>query len=153
MCNDNFKLIEGLKHISKTHRSQFDERRKTEWKIVFTILAFYIGIIAAKITDKIEIEKNYLELIIAIWLFFLVIAIITILYLRRIHKANHTNKLIAKKAEDAIVAILQNNVPNLDILPNLDLKEWKKWKKWSWFWQFLMIISIALCSAIFLQFG
>lgn len=167
MSNQYLCLIDGLKHISQVHRSQFDERRKTEWKIVFTVLAFYFGIITAKITNSIDTSQNKLGVTIVIFF----IAFITIFYLRRIHIANHTNKIIAQKAEDAIVKCLKNNPPNLNIFPKKneksfitkiinaifnifkEKKEWEKWKKWSWYWQCGLLISIAICSAFITNVG
>ena len=149
MANGQLYLIDGLKHMSQIHRSQFDERRRTEWKIVFTILAFYIGIIVARING---VKLPNIWLVFVVWIFLIVLAYITIRYLQKIHESNHTNKMIARKAEDAIVKILNGEKPILNILPNKNQNEWKDWQKWSWYWQSTMISFIAIFSAIIISF-
>jgi len=154
---DNASIIlDGFKHISKIHRAQFDERRKIEWKLVFTILAFYFGIITAKITAKkingTELTSINVDLI---WLIFAIIAIVSIFYLLFIHKANNINKSIAENAEKAITAIIKN-ANKIDF--NFPVKKKKFIDKiietfelginWSWFFQSIFIVCMATGSAI-----
>lgn len=174
-------LVDRLENISNVHRSLFNERRNIEWKIVFTILAFYFGIITAKLTQKItkQILINDFQFDVLIVLFML-IAIVTAFYLRDIHKANYKNKLIAQKAENAIIKILQNEEYDLKIFPPkmerrrnyvliinkiiqfirrerreipdniLIMNEWECWTKWSWLWQCVILIGISIGSALLL---
>ncbi len=43
-----------LQFLAQIHRSQFDERRKHEWKVVFTILTFYVLVAAASIKGEFQ---------------------------------------------------------------------------------------------------
>jgi hypothetical protein len=166
-----------LERLSSIHREQFNERRKIESKLVFTILAFYLGIISTRLTQEIIgktiLDNNELNLLFGI---FSVITFVAICYLASIHKANHKNKLIAEKAEKAIVQMLAGKDPDLNIFPppnicmfeiikkglNLiltgDVKkifiyvlikdEWRRWRKWSWAWQTTFMVGMAISAAL-----
>ncbi|MBZ9571754.1 hypothetical protein KJA15_00210 [Patescibacteria group bacterium] len=135
--------IDCLKHLSKIHRSQFDERRKIEWKLIFAILVFYFGIITAKITstNKVVITSPLKVLISS---FFFIIAAFAICYLTYFHLANHKNKFFAQNSGDAIRDLLKGKVPNFDIFEF----EWKDiLSNWSFKMQIALLFSMAFCSS------
>ena len=138
--------IDGLLQLAKIHRGLFDERRRTEWKLVFAILAFYLGLITTKITSR--LGGNSADVGIPIYLIgaiFLLIATGGILYLKEIHKANHKNKSFAKNAEDAVVSIIKGNTPNLEIFTYAGKNIWKDW---SFKGQIIVLGGLAIGSVI-----
>lgn len=162
MTDDKDKL-ESLKFISQTHRALFDERRKIEWKIIFTYLSFYIGIITARYSGKLDEtfkalhENIYFEIVIAIA--FLFITIITIVYLGFIHIANNKNKYFAENAENTIVKIIANQSNDGAILNifSPSTTHWISWKgvftkmkkgEWSWICQCNLLLAIVIASLV-----
>jgi len=53
--NINFKL-DGLKYLSSSQRNLHEKRKKYEWQIVFTVLAFYILTVSAFYTKDIKVN-------------------------------------------------------------------------------------------------
>jgi hypothetical protein len=62
--NNLVPLIQG---ISETHRSQFDERRNYEWKVLITNLGVYAVVLGAKFTGDITLPDFPMFYILA-WL-------------------------------------------------------------------------------------
>ncbi len=117
--------IESLKYLSQIHRQQFDERRKYEWKIIFTVLTFYVLCVSAVYVQKITI-KSYEWLI---WLFFIILAGAVSEFLRCLHKANDKNKKIAQSAEDTISKLIGNEKTVIESpikKPEKDDSSWTK---------------------------
>jgi len=147
--------LEGLKFLTQTHRSEFDERRKYEWKIIFTLLTFYIISIATKYGGNIHLptDNKFLSIV---WSGFLALAIITSIFLGYIHMANNKNKTIAENAEEAI-GMLINEIPilGMSLFSFEEKKYWTSWKKifeqksgrWSWVTQTITLIAFSIISA------
>jgi len=142
---DISKKIDCLKHLSKIQISQFDERRRIEWKLLFAILIFYFGIITAKITSTNTNSIDDIQKFILLLTFF-IIAAFAIFYLTYIHLANHKNKSFAHNSGDAIRDLLIDKVPNFNIF------EFKSvviiLENWSFKMQILLLFSMAFCSSI-----
>lgn len=168
--------LEANKFISQVHRSQVDERRKYEWKIVFTSLTFYVLCVAAKYKDGV-IFPNGSKFKLIVWLIFLLLAFFVSLFLFYLHTANNTNKKIAEKAENAIITDmllfrLNDNTPvtnwswpwPLGKVPSLITKlnsywPWQvlvPWIKanlksyWAFYCQVVILFAFAITSAVFL---
>lgn len=187
MANEKFpkqgleikEKLEYLKFLSQTHRSVFDERRRYEWKIFFTVLSLYVLTVAAVYGGTITISK--VLFIVLIWLIFIFLAVITAIFLGFIHMANSKNKIAAEKSENYIALIIEDKDPT-KILTNTDKTKpslfsfddnnisWTKWNnlfkpdksekilserlfeggRWAWFLQSLILIFAAIASAIML---
>jgi len=153
------RKLEYLKLISQTHRSQFDGRRGYEWKIVLTLLTFYVLSVTAKYK-----YPNDIQLPPCWWVWFIICLLtgITIIYLANVHMANNKNKTFAERAEGAIVEILKGEDPErlLDLLFSLSDEHCKYWVSWHgffkhickgyWFLQSLTLSIFAIVSAYLL---
>lgn len=155
--------MDGLLQLAKIHRDQFDERRRTEWKFVFVVLAFYFSLITAKLTKK--IDSNVFQSDGIIFVIF-GISIVTCIYIAFIHNANHKNKDAAKKAENEVEKLLGYNNNEIFEKDNTKkcflslnwfkekLKEWSErhpWFNWSSASQWFLITLIAIGTSIVLR--
>lgn len=128
---------DALQFLARIHRSQFDERRKHEWKVVFTILTFFVLVAAAGV--KGEFQKPLL----AGYVFYS-LAAISSLFLAFVHHANHLNKIIAQAAESGIQDILNGRSPTLNILPpKVGVFSWLCRSGWAWIWQTAVVFIFA----------
>ena len=135
--------LNALKHLSTVHRQQFDERRQYEWKAFVTVLTFYVLSVSARFGVPSSMPGG-LALILVVWTFFLVLAALTILYLRDMQRAGYRNKHVAENAEEAIGRLV-NGEKNVKI----DVRSGpEKWAKWSWVRQAFTILVFAIYSAI-----
>jgi hypothetical protein len=148
--------MDGLKHISETHRDQFNKRREYEWKIIFTLLTFYIVSIATKYGGRVSLPTNC-TFVSIVWSGFILLAIITSIFLGYIHMANNINKTIAENAEIAIGALINEIFlkQEISLFSFEEKKYWTKWKnfftkeggRWSWITQTITLILFSIISA------
>jgi hypothetical protein len=142
--------LDCLKYISQIHRSQFDERRKIEFKILFSTLSFYILSVAAIYGGKVQLPSNWM-FIFAIWVVLSGVAVITVIYLLSIHKACNMNKTFAENAEHAIDDLIQGNEPTT--LPLFSTKNSQYWVgkgdfckkeagRAAWIWETITVIFL-----------
>jgi hypothetical protein len=108
-CGDLNDKIDGLKFISQVRRSEFNERRVYELKIVFTSLTFYVLCVAAKYNGGVKLPNDYLFKFVVLALFLLLARIISA-FLCDIHIANYKNKTFAQYAENDINKMLNLNI-------------------------------------------
>jgi len=149
--------LEALKFISQVHRSQFNERRRYEWKIVFTSLTFYVLCVAATYGGWVSIPSNW-EFKLGIWIMFLALAVAVATFLSSLHTANNMNKTFAQRAEDAIADMLDGKErETLSLFSNPNIRvSWDTLLKrniggmWAWRWQVLTLLVFAITSALFL---
>ena len=150
--------IDVLKHLSSTHRAEFNGRRPYEWKVFFTTLTFFILCASLRFQEKVHLpsDGSWKR---AVWAVFLCLGVVSAVYLLRIHLANHFNKCAAEAAETALVNCLNNE----QLKPNLKLFEghrafcsWgglfriKQAGLWSWLWQAAILMTFAALSAFVL---
>jgi hypothetical protein len=147
---------DSLLQLAKIHRDQFDERRRTEWKLVFVVLAFYFSLITARITEKVDLT-NIPQWEIALIIFG--IAFVACIYLAFIHNANHKNKSFAKNAENKVERLLGYTKNEIFAKDNTKkgfikkLKNWSErhpWLNWSSASQWFLILLIAIGTFIVL---
>ena len=139
--------LDGLKHISLTHRSQLDERRKYEWKIFLPAVTFCILSVAAIHKGDVKLPcKCYFIYIIYLIFIFLAVATIRLLYF--VYRANKKNKTIAENAEIAIADLI-GKARVFSICSNHDSDN--KRDSMVPFWQATMIIIFAFTSAILIN--
>ena len=89
--------MNSLKFISETHRSLHTERIKHEFKLVITLVTFYLLSASFKIRVNnfpINCMNNCLD-----WVLFSLLAIFASLYLRGSSEANEINQEFAKKMQ------------------------------------------------------
>jgi hypothetical protein len=104
--------LDALKYLSETHRKEFHERRKYEWKLLFTVLAFYVFVVIAILKEEFKIlsiiEGNSIVTTISVYfvfILFLSLAFIASKFIYGIHLANEINKSIAEKAENTMESL------------------------------------------------
>lgn len=105
------EALTWLNSRSETHRNQFNERRKCEYKVLLALLTFYAVCAASSFTGKVDIPDSII-LKGFIGLALLSSFVLAAYFFRDLHSANNINKLIAEKAEDGIIQILrkENNI-------------------------------------------
>lgn len=142
--------LESFRFLAQIHRNQFNERRKNEWKIIFTILTFYILTAAFRLQNKVTMPPTWI-----IWVSFILLALLTILYLALTHAAKYKNRSIAHNAEAAILDILNETGSKVNLFndhsPWLPYKYFEKLKnnnQWEWIWQSIVILLFAIMSAL-----
>lgn len=160
---DKKENLDGLKSLALLHRSAFDERRRREWKVVFTSLSFYVLSVVAVYSGKVPLLENFIFTLLIVVLY-LGLSLFVIFFLAKIHMANNKNKIIAEKAERAIENVVRGeNLPEERIVP-VDPKKYFKdaryWVsmdrfsggagKWAWLWQSVILFIFAITSAILL---
>ena len=140
--------LEFLKYLSQTHRQQFDERRRYEIKIVFSIITFYILTVSAIYTKGINIELikyRFNTIIFVAIAIALVIDIIAIIFMGKIHRSNHIELRFAESTEDCIEKML--NSGKNEKYESFDIKNFKWFECENCQRKFLML-SLE-CSMIF----
>ena len=150
MIVESKEKLESFLFLAQIHRKQFDERRRYEWKIIFTLLSFYVLAALFTLQDKVNPPSAWI-----VWLCFLILAIISSLFLAFLHAANFKNKEIAHRAEGAILDILNETGSKVNLFKEhtlwLSCKLFDKLKnsnQWSWLWQTVIIFLFALMSAL-----
>jgi len=145
---DEKVLVELLKGISDIHRSQFDERRRYEWRVLLSTLGFYVGTIGAKLASKITLPSSTLFFVI-ISVSFIGLGIISSFYLSFIHRANKVNKRFAQAAENVLmdkseVTEFKNIINSLSVSGS---------DHWSLYWQVTSIFLFAVVSLLIIFFS
>jgi competence protein ComGC len=151
--------LESLRFLAQTHRQQFDERRKYEWKAFYTTLTFLVLIGAAKFSKDIIYPDNDK----IIWFLIgsvIILLLISIGFLLAVTEANRKNKSIAEKAENLLADMIQNKSKHdFNIFP-VDKHPKGNWLtnllfhkgKWSLAYQIatLLLIGIAIVLILIL---
>ena len=145
--------IDGLKALSQTHREQSRERRKTEWRCVFTTISFFVLSGVAVLKNQIHLNG---PLKFAFSVVFAALAIITAIFLAYLHMAGNKDKELAERAEDMLRSILDPSQYQ-KTLPLLGFeKYWVSWQtfrrakggRWGYIWQTITICFFAVGSGI-----
>lgn len=149
----NAQLIKVLIHLASSHREQFEQRRRYEWRIIFTALSFYVATAAAFLGGDLDLQ-GWRFLIVGVA--YLLLAIFTCIYLAFIHMAHNMNKSIAEYAEDTLMELALGGQPQgvkkiNDIIQTS--RHWVSWRKlfigagvWSWAWQSVILLAVALAA-------
>jgi len=98
--------IEALKTIALVHRDEFDRRRKYEWKAFLTTLGVFTSSVIAKFSTSVSFPDSS-AFNICIVIGFALLAFITGAYILSVQKLNEFNKVIAHKAENELMGIVQ----------------------------------------------
>lgn len=149
--------LKALKFIAQQHRAQFDERRRYEWKVVFTSFTFYVLCVTGIYGGMVTLPSGR-EFKLGIFIMFLSLATIDSIFLASLHKSNNTNKTFAERAENAIVKILNSDdAENLSIFSPIEyrisfISLFKSNLRgiWAWRWQVITLLFFAIASATLL---
>ena len=117
---DRKDKIDALKFLSETHRSQFNERRKYEWNIIFTTLTFYVLCVPAVFAIPIHLLGALFAITsVVILIVFIILDWTIINFLQNLHTANNINKEIAQIAEDKILELIAKDRTDEDIFQDI----------------------------------
>ena len=106
------------KFISETHRGLHRQRQPYEFKVVFTVLSFYVLSTATVLSEKLN-PQALQSLSIFIWIFFMGVAGMATIYLYRLHAANRTNICMAENAERILITQIENeDNPQIYVKPS-----------------------------------
>jgi hypothetical protein len=150
-CSAGLAGGDTLQFISKTHRREFDRRRRYEWRTLITTLTFYVLAAAAVLKGDAPPPHNCEQVIFVIGTA-CILAVISIIYLHYIHSANARNKDFAQAAENCLM--WDADCPELTGMLKDKPCTWTGCPRitcganWSWYWQAVTIIAFALASAI-----
>lgn len=145
--------IDILKFLAQIHRSQFDERRRYEWQALITTLTFYVLLPSAKYTAKVS-TPDTTEFKILVAVFFLLLAVTSIMFLAYVHMANNKNKSIAENAERLLAKrdVLRQDQETVVFDFSRHWTTWDTFRRagsagnWAWWWQGLILLLFALAS-------
>ena len=98
--------IEFCKFVLQTNGNAFQERKKHGRRIVYSVLTFYVLVGALKVRKGVVLPGSAW-----VWGCHLLLAFITIVFLKFIHTANNTDKSIAHNAEHAMQDMLKSSEP------------------------------------------
>ena len=98
--SENSKF-EMLQFLSQTHRALHEKRQQYEWRIIFTVLSFYVLSVAA-VFNKNNSQPDFELFNAAVWFLFLCLATFSAGFLWCIHRANARKKSFAEKAEQGV---------------------------------------------------
>ena len=97
------QTLDALKFLSVTHRGLHEQRRHAESQAFFTTLTLFALIAAASFHKDVVLPAEHTGIFLALlWLFIVLVAVFSIVYLTGLHKANQVNKDFAQTAEDRI---------------------------------------------------
>ena len=137
--------FELLKFISQTHRELHAKRQQYEWRILFTVLTFYILSVAATFSRN-STTPNFHWFHSAVWCAFLLLAAVSSGFLLYIHRANSKNKSYAEEAEQKLVECLD---PDKKV--KLSFSETcVRFTWWAFSWQATTLFIVAIASATFI---
>jgi uncharacterized membrane protein (DUF485 family) len=137
--------FELLKFISQTHRELHAKRQQYEWRILFTVLTFYILSVAATFSRN-STTPNFHWFHSAVWCAFLLLAVVSSGFLLYIHRANSKNKSYAEEAEQKLVECLD---PDKEV--KLSFSETSvRFTWWAFSWQATTLFIVAIASATFI---
>ena len=140
----NDLVLNGFIYLSSSQRKLHEKRQKYEWKIVFTVLTFYILTVSVLYTKDVQVNANRNCLMIfLVCLVFFCLIVISIKFLRTLHFANAKNKQIAEYSDNNINKLINDKSLIFkeldDIIPNPRL--------WAFYWQISTIITVAIIAS------
>jgi len=144
----NSEKIEPLRFMSETHRREVNERRRYEVKIVLTVLTFYVLAGSSRFTEYFPDNlPRWFKVI--IWGAFIILAIVSSIFLWFVHNANIANKTVAERSEDAIEKLIKGEEANIDLFRKPFIPRGTiKWA--NWIWEIIAFVIFACGSAIIL---
>jgi len=148
------EIIDGLKHLSQTHRTQHAARRSNEWKVFLSTVTLIVLTVAFATKEKNVFVDDRLW----IGIFIVIIGVSSVVYLFFIHNANNRDKEFAERAENQIMALLDGSSSEIKSIYADDPKKYShsfaslyegEFKGlWSFLFQALIIGSISAVALL-----
>ena len=152
-----------LKYLSSTHRSEFQNRKKLEWRVLFAVTTSFAVAAAGVWSSNTTLDQGSIGKMptVLVWIAFIIIALLTCVLLYCLHLAHEINKAAAHKTELHLQAIY-NHISNLksDPLTPLDMLSDRskifhfenpakslKTGPWGLIWECAIIILTAMICA------
>lgn len=97
------QTLDALKFLSETHRRLHEQRRRPEIQVFFTTLTLFALIAPANLHKDVVLPTKHTGIfLVLLWVFIVLAASFSMVYLMGLHKANQVNKNFAQNAEDGI---------------------------------------------------
>jgi hypothetical protein len=97
--------VDILKHLSVTHRSAFESRKKFEWKLFFAVPTFFV-VVTAGVWNNTNLNHLIGQVSdTAVWITSGIIAVVTCALLYLLQLAHEVNKSAAHQAEEHLQRI------------------------------------------------
>src|ERR1700744_2346894 len=90
-----------LKHLSNTHRLEFQNRKKLEWRIFFSVPTSFAIIAAGVWSNNTTLDQRIIGKMPSqyVWIVFIIVVVVTWFLLYCLHLSHEVNKSAAHKAE------------------------------------------------------
>lgn len=135
--------VQSLMHLSEIHRNAHNERRRFEYRVLFTTLSLYVLTAAAKVQGVFP-SKRVSRIEFAIWFLFLGLSVIAGFFLGRLHRANRINLDIGEAAEAELTALFDLEQLNQS---RADAEDKRPWEHSALAWQAATLLITAIGSA------
>lgn len=151
MGNDRELKLDGLKHLSTTHRAIHEARIGREFKLVVTTLTFFAAVTTANLSGRIPDISSRPQCVFSCTDCILLILYIFVdyyswRYLQTSSTSNEINQSIAEKAEDEIESVINCHVIKKEKNKAVHPSEYR-WKLEGW-----IIAACAIISYILITF-
>jgi hypothetical protein len=120
--------VATLMELAKTHRNVQKGRDQYIFKVVTSVLTLEALFVASLLSKTYRLESLGLKLCLSAA--FAGLAVVTCYHLFALHRANHTNKGIAEKAERLSVKLLQD--PATKVSLELETLDYRGCHMWLW---------------------
>jgi len=137
--------FESLKFISETHRALHAKRQQYEWRIIFTVLSFYVLSVAA-VYSKEATNPDFQWFKSIVWGVFITLSIISSIFLWYVHNANAKNKSYAEEAEKKLVEYMNTKKEVILEFSNTNVRI----AMWAFIWQTSTLLLVAIASSTFI---
>ena len=132
---------DALVFLSQTHRSLHEQRIKRSFKIIVSMLTFFVLCVAAKFAADTKLPTSEASFNAVVWGTFFALWLAAAIDFWGSRGANMINQGIAQKAEDAIIAHLADKKLMVLSPPN------RNPRKMAWLWEMLIVLGGAAASA------
>jgi len=138
-------VLESLKFISETHRSLHAKRQQYEWRIIFTVLSFYVLSVAAIFSKNTSTpDSQWFKL--TVWIVFIILSLISSGFLWYVHNANAKNKYYAEEAERKLIEYMNTKKESILDFSTTDARV----TMWAFIWQTSTLLLSAIAAATFI---
>jgi len=149
---DTKHKIEALQFLATIHRSEFENRRKVEWRAITLCFTFYVLALALRYKTGFTAP---LWLRVLCGCGFVAVGLVTIAFSLHIHRSHTANKGIAQNAEHAILKLVNGNdpeeiylFPNAVTRPSLRTIAIGGAGVYGWWCQSIIIMAFAFACAL-----
>lgn len=141
---------EYLKYLSSCHRNILNGRFSVEWRALTFTLGYYILPIATIFNKDFSPPHKPIAFFVLI-IAHVLVAILSIGFLRSLHKANAKNRIFAERAEMTIEEILSGkDCIQINVFHQKAINNGSDGPRimWAWWWQVAIILMFAAISCV-----